>query len=132
MKEVPTVLYETIDGKQYLSREEAEQHEKELVNVKRYLVRYDPDLTEGRGFQKEGLIWVHAKHHHQWFAEHYCYKEFGNRIEFVMGTYGSNAITENWSISEIKREVSKDVPLLVKLEEDCIIKIWNNETLQRS
>lgn len=77
-----------------------------------------------RGFQQEGLVLVHAKGDHAWFVEHYCYQTFGNRIEFVMGAYGSNAITQNWSIQEIKKELSREIPFLVKLEEYFITKIW--------
>jgi hypothetical protein len=131
MKEIPSVIYETIDGKRFISRKEAELHESQLTDVKGFLVRYAPDLTEGRGWQKEGIVLVHAKRHQLWFAEHYCYEKFGNRIEFIMGAYGSNAITENWSVREVNIDSQKKQPILAKLEEDFITKIWNDSTKRR-
>ncbi|MBX4152272.1 hypothetical protein [Paenibacillus lautus] len=74
-----------------------------MEETKYFLVEYRPDLNEGRyGFQKKGVVIVRAKNYHRKFVEHYCYQKFGNRIDFVMGSYGSHAITETWEIQEIK------------------------------
>lgn len=123
MRESTSIIYIADDGKQFTNRKEAEKYEQTLKNVKSFVVRYSPDLTEGRGYQKVGIIMVHVNSNHQDFAEHWCYKEFGNRISFCMGVYGSNAIMDSWLIKEAKDEDMRH-PVIHKIEEEFVVKIW--------
>jgi hypothetical protein len=127
MKEIKKTVYVTDDGKEFTNRKEAELHETKTKDVKYFLVSYAPDLTEGRGLQNKGILMVHSKGCQSMFAEHYCYQKFGNKIEFVMGVYGSNAITQNWSIREINKEQTANYPVLARLEENFVTKIWGDE-----
>lgn len=88
--------------------------------VKYFLVDYLSDLNEGRGFQETGLIMVEADKYHRDFAEHWCYKKFGSRIEFVMGAYTSSAITENWRVRTGYREHVEDFKLLAVLKDEIV------------
>ncbi|GAA4879420.1 hypothetical protein GCM10023310_69480 [Paenibacillus vulneris] len=125
MREVKSTIYITDDGKEFANKKEAEIHESKIKNVKCFLVRYAPDLTEGRGFQKSGVVMVHANGHHKDFVEHWCYEKFGNRIDFCMGVYGSNAITSTWFIKEATEKDIEDHPTLHKIEERFVKKIWS-------
>jgi hypothetical protein len=125
MREEKQTIYITDDGKAFTDKKEATIHETKLNNVKNYLVRYSPDLTEGRGFQAAGIVMVHAKGSHKEFVEHWCYKKFGNRIDFCMGAYGSNAITDSWDIKEASEDDLRKYDILYRIEENFVTKIWN-------
>ncbi|MNV46332.1 hypothetical protein D3C71_1381570 [compost metagenome] len=125
MKRNETVVYTTDDGKSFLSKEEAIKHEEALKNVKVFLVHFAPDLTEGRGYSKSGLIWVNAKGNHRDFAEHWCYSNLGNRIAFVMGVYGSNALMPSWVLTEFTGRDSSKISILARLEEEFVKKLWS-------
>lgn len=125
MKEIKSTIYITDDGKEFTNKKEAMEHESRLNNVKYFVVRYSPDLTEGRGLQKAGLVMVHAKGSHREFVEHWCYQNFGNRIDFCMGVYGSNAIMAAWSIREVVESEIGSYEVLNKIEERFVDKIWS-------
>jgi hypothetical protein len=125
MREVKSVIYITDDGKEFTNKNDALKHETKLKNVKAFLVRYNPDLTEGRGFQKSGIVLVHANGNHKEFVEHWCYERFGNSITFVMGVYGSNAICGNWYITSATDNDINQFEVLDKIEENFVNKIWS-------
>lgn len=128
MRTETTIKYITNDGREFTDQVKAQEHENSMLyKVKAFKVRHWPDLTEGRGMQAESYILVHANGSHAMFAEHECYKRFGNKVEFCMGVYGSNAIVPNWVLSKL--ENVSDIPEnklenTIKLEENFVNKIW--------
>lgn len=124
MREIKSTYYVTDDGKEFKNKKEAEIHETKLKNVKSFLVRYSPDLTEGRGFQKIGIVMVHANNLHKDFVEHWCYGKFGNRIDFCMGVYGSNAIVPTWYVKEANGDDLREYEVIHRIEENFVTKIW--------
>lgn len=125
MKEIKSTIYIADDGKEFTNKEDAIRHEEKLNNVKSFVVRYSPDLTEGRGFQKVGVVMVHANNSHKDFVEHWCYENFGNRIDFCMGVYGSNAITSCWYIKEASSFELEAHDVIHRIEENFVSKIWS-------
>ncbi|QDP60496.1 MAG: hypothetical protein GOVbin1096_124 [Prokaryotic dsDNA virus sp.] len=128
MRTETTVKYITNDGREFTDETLAKEHENAILHkVRAFKVRHRPDLTEGRGMQAESYILVHANGMHGMFAEHECYKRFGNKVEFCMGVYGSNAIVYNWVLLEL--ENASDIPeskmdSVIKLEERFVKKLW--------
>ena len=125
MKEVKSVIYVTEDGKEFTNKQEALEHEDKLLNVKPFLVRYCPDLTEGRGLQKSGIVWVHANGSYKDFVEHWCYEHFGNKFDFCMGVYGSNAIVNTWYVTTASESDLNENEVLHRIEENFVKKIWS-------
>lgn len=97
-----------------------------LRNVKFYLVKSQPDLTEGRGFGCVGVVIVHAERKHEEFVEHYCYEAFGNKWDFVMGSRGSHAITHNWEFNQGEWNIAENYPLFDIIEDVRVERIWTN------
>ena len=96
-----TTVYKTDDGQEFLTKSEAEEHEKKLKYIRYFAVSANPDLIEGRhGPRPAGCIAVCANCDHAMFAEYACYKLFGNRVSFVQGVMGSNAIIDNWALDK--------------------------------
>lgn len=125
MKEIQSTIYVTNDGKEFANKQDALKHEDRLENVRAFVVRYNPDLTEGRGFQKSGIVWVHAKGSHHQFVEHWCYEKYGNKYAFCMGVYGSNAISLNWNIHKANEHDLNEYEVIHRIEENFVEKIWS-------
>lgn len=118
--------YRTQDGKIFDDRKKAEKHELELQKVKIYRVNYHPELNEGKGFLASGYVYVHANDYHEMFLRDWLYKKFGNPISFVMGVYGSNAITNSYLWYEVvESDVNAD-KILARIEETLVNKIWKD------
>jgi hypothetical protein len=99
MKEVTTTVYEASDGTRFPTSKACLDYENELVNVTFFRIIHCPDLTEGRGCQKNTLLIVKGDRLMSFlWGELYCETEFGTRIAFVQGV----AITENWKIIQIE------------------------------
>lgn len=125
MEEIKTITYRTLDGKIFEDKDKATIHEKSLGNVKAYKIYAYPDLTEGKhSYQFQGYLLVNAETHHDMFVEDWCYRNYKNRIDFIMGAYGSNAIMEKWNYLECQLNVVKGDNVLDKLEDMCSPKIW--------
>lgn len=124
MKEQQNTVYITDGGKIFSNKNEAINHEEKLNNVKYFVVRYAPDLTEGRGLQKVGIVMVNARNKHKDFVEHWCYKQYGNRIDFCMGVFGSNAIVPCWNIFHADEKDLESYEVIDKIEEEFVNKIW--------
>ena len=126
MKTKTTTVYITADGKEFIDSDEAHHHEMSLNNIKYFFIRYNPDVTEGRGLQSAGFIAVNAKQSHRMFAEHAAYELFGSNIEFVQGVFGSNAIMNNWKIiGESQSEPPETNNIIARVEERFVNpKIW--------
>lgn len=128
MEKIETVCYKTTDGKIFETESMAQEHEKELSNVKAFKVYAHPDLTEGRyGPSLQGYLLVHANKYHDEFAKHWAYTEYGNEIAFVMGAYGSNAIIGNWKVTQCDIDSIESDKIVDKIEENFIKKIWEEE-----
>ena len=78
---------------------------------------YNPDLNEGRGYEDDGYVYVHANKHHDQFIEYFLCKRFGNPISFVMGTFGSNAIMQTYIYHEVPESDVKADKVLARIEE---------------
>lgn len=48
MKEIKSIIYETVDGTLFTDKKEAEKHEKRLLGRHFFRGYAHPDLTEGR------------------------------------------------------------------------------------
>jgi hypothetical protein len=119
------VLYRTKDGKTFTSEREAHDHETAMDNVRTFEIYAHPELNEGAYPAKfQGFLLVNANDHHFRFAEDWCYKKYGNRIEFVQGVYGSNAIVENWRIVLHVGACSTD-KVIGRIEERFVKHIWD-------
>lgn len=126
MKEVIRIVYETVDGKVFYNKEEAEKHEEKINDVKAFRVYAHPDLTEGRsGASFQGYLLVHVRNAHEMFAEEWCYRKYGNKVTFVQGVYGSNAIMTSWRLSPCSVFNVEDSKIIGRLEEDFVDKLWN-------
>ena len=63
-------IYTTSDGKEFDNEKEAKEHDEKVIreSIKVYKVYYNPDLNEGRGYEDDGYVYVHANKHHDHFA----------------------------------------------------------------
>lgn len=95
-------------------------------SIKVYKVYYNPDLNEGRGYEDDGYVYVHANKHHDQFIEHFLCKRFGNPISFVMGTFGSNAIMQTYIYHEVPESDVKADKVLARIEETFVDKLWED------
>lgn len=85
----------------------------------------EPDLNEGRNGPKfVGYMLVHANGYHSMFAEEWGYRKYGNKIAFIRGTYGSNAIVDSWFIRECKLKEVVSSEIIDKVEEAFVTKLW--------
>lgn len=101
---VATILverYKCTDGTIFESKKEAEIHQRRIENIVYYRVNYSPDLTEGRGLQKSGIIALNVTGEHSRFVTYACEKVFGPEYAFVQGYFGINAMTKNWSTKRL-------------------------------
>lgn len=101
MKQVTIQGYETSDGKQFVTKEEAQEHQRRLKNTKVFLVKHNFDLTEGRGYFNKGLVVVTTERSHKKIVEDYCYNTFGERIGYVMGVVSRNSAVNLWTYHEV-------------------------------
>lgn len=82
-----------------------------------FVVHYDPDLVEGKGHKRKGVIKVTANDKHGMFARHWCYNEFGNEIDFIMGNYSSVTVVKNWYLEPDTKRGAEKFELLADLRE---------------
>lgn len=66
-------IYTTSDGKEFDNEKEAKEHDEKVIreSIKVYKVYYNPDLNEGRGYEDDGYVYVHANKHHDQFIEYF-------------------------------------------------------------
>lgn len=86
-------------------------------DIKCFLVKYNRDLTEGKVYHNEGVVLVHANHSHQELVEHWCYEEFGNKIAFCMGAYGSSALVTSWAIQPLHKSLLANHNILHRIKD---------------
>lgn len=103
------ISYQTVDGKLFTNKEEAEKHEKIVNNRKVYRINYCPDLTEGRGLQKSGYIVVEgdkSAYLADLLVENWCYVKWGNKVAFAQGV----CPTPNWKFTNVENPIPKIQP----------------------
>lgn len=117
-------IHTTSDGKEFVNRKDALEHEEQIQRLKYFKIRYGPDLTEGKhGPKSVAYMVVNARVRHDKFAEYACYEIFGN--PYVMaGVFGSNAIMENWILEPLNK-IPEDVEVHFSVEDKFTPKeIW--------
>lgn len=121
-------IYTTSDGKEFDNEKEAKEHDEKVIreSIKVYKVYYNPDLNEGRGYEDDGYVYVHANKHHDQLIEYFLCKRFGNPISFVMGTFGSNAIMQTYIYHEVPESDVKADKVLARIEETFVDKLWED------
>ena len=99
VKVITREVFETTDGSVFDSKEKAEQHEKQLKDLKYFRVTWGADLTEGRNWgHNNSYIAVNACGSHYEFAEILCFSKFGSPSQFCQGVFGSNAMMPYWKL----------------------------------
>jgi hypothetical protein len=109
--------FKCTDGKVFDKRADAEQHQALIDCVAYYVVRYSPDLTEGRGLQRAGLVAVNAVSMQQRLAQYACNKEFGPEYAFVQGHFAPTAMTKNWALTDACAEDIEKLSIVITVEE---------------
>ena len=102
MKEVEkkVKVYITADGKEFTNKKEAEKWEEECEEVSYFVVRYSPDLNEGRTTSnRRGLVQVVGfRYNEVSIAQFACERAFGGSYAFVQGVFDANAMMPNFSL----------------------------------
>lgn len=102
-EQVTQTVYITDDGKKFFSKEEAEKHEQTLQNTTLWRVYHEPDLTEGRGWQRTTYLLVEYGNTYQLLLDElvvdFCYRHFGRPVAFVMGC--NHCPTEAWIVRKV-------------------------------
>ena len=93
-------VYVAEDGKEFFTEAECKNYEAEQANTQYWIVTFNPDLTEGRGYYGQALF---SFMYHGYIAEDhmldFCYKTYGKKVDFVQGA----SETQNWMIKKIDR-----------------------------
>jgi len=103
-------VYIANDGKIFEKEKECIDYEKKFANLRYTKVYAYPDLTEGRhgpryiGVVKTNIPFGDIK----LLVEHWCYKKFGSRCEFVQGAQG----IPSWRVGDILTKVPEDSLIL--------------------
>ena len=95
-KEVDVFITE--DGKEFLSEEEAREHEKRLKDCSYWIVICNPDLTEGRGWYRKIYLTVYNGSRN--LVEDWCYENIGRKTAWVHGVVE----IENWRLHKSNPE----------------------------
>lgn len=84
-KEITKTIYIANDGKEFLTKEDCEQHERFveeiLSRIKYFCIRYNPDLTETGNFSHKIYVAVFSKHYlYKDIAFQWALKKFGTYL----------------------------------------------------
>lgn len=106
MREETKTVYYADDGKVFESKTACEVYEADLLKraqqTSYWVVYYNSDLTEGRGYCS--LVYIEAyipapyPFPQEW-VEDWCYRTFGRKLAFVQGVSPMSA----WTLSRIDR-----------------------------
>lgn len=105
-KEITKTIYIANDGKEFLTKEDCEKHERFveeiLSRIKYFCIRCNPDLTETGNFYHKIYVAVFSKHYlYKDIAFQWALKKFGTYLgESVMG-YG---FQPHFNVSEVSKE----------------------------
>lgn len=102
MKTITVTQFQASDNSAHATEKECTAHELILKRTSYWIIRSDPDLTEGRGCTKyqyatlvSGYVGDAAM-----LMEDFCYRTIGRRIAFVQGC----SVCENWSLTPLTRD----------------------------
>lgn len=122
-KEITNTIYIANDGKEFLTKDDCEKHEKFvekiLSRIKYLCVRCHPDLTETGYFQHKIYVAVFSKNglFSKEIAFQWALKKFGTYLgESVMG-YG---FQPHFNVSEVSKEEY----------EECSATVWGGTSLK--
>lgn len=111
-KEITKTIYTANDGKEFLTKEDCEKHERFveeiLSRIKYFCIRCNPDLTETGNFSHKIYVAVFSKHYlYKDIAFQWALKKFGTYLgESVMG-YG---FQPHFNVSEVSKEEYENYP----------------------
>lgn len=114
-KEITKTIYIANDGKEFLTKEDCEKHERFveeiLSRIKYFCIRCNPDLTETGNFSHKIYVAVFSKHYlYKDIAFQWALKKFGTYLgESVMG-YG---FQPHFNVSEVSKEEYEECPATV-------------------
>lgn len=113
MKTTQKTVYITADGKEFLDETEAKKHETNLTNIKYFVVRHKPNLTDTGIFTAMMHVAVHTGNGcHKHIIYQYLMKHMGwNSIQEGVQGYGymCSFVVENSNIEQFNsaKESSK-------------------------
>ena len=126
-KEITKTIYIANDGKEFLTKEDCEKHEKFvekiLSRIKYFCIRCHPDLTETGYFQHKIYVAVFSKNgiFSKEIAFQWALKKFGTYLGESVQGYG---FQPRFSVSEVSKEEYENCPPTewgdLKLESDKI------------
>lgn len=102
LKEVKQTTFETSDGRVFLDKGDAENHEIELISTRHYRVHHSPDLNETGRMTDSSVVKVieYDKSKANDIIEKWCLDLVGPKIAYIQGV----TETGNWSYHEISTE----------------------------
>lgn len=114
-KEITKTIYIANDGKEFLTKEDCEKHEKfvkEILScIKYFCVRCHPDLTETGYFQHKIYVAVFSRHSfHKEVTIEWALRKFGSILGEGVQGYG---FQPRFSVSEVSKEEYEERPATV-------------------
>lgn len=111
-KEITKTIYIANDGKEFLTKEDCEKHEKFvteiLSRIKYFCVRCYPDLTETGYFQHKIYVAVFSKHYlYKEIAFEWALRKFNGYLGESVQGYG---FQPQFSVSEVSKEEYENCP----------------------
>ncbi|MCJ2381778.1 hypothetical protein MUN53_14390 [Parabacteroides sp. AGMB00274] len=111
-KEITKTIYIANDGKEFLTKEDCEKHEKFvteiLSRIKYFCVRCHPDLTETGYFQHKIYVAVFSKHYlYKEIAFEWALRKFNGYLGESVQGYG---FQPQFSVSEVSKEEYENCP----------------------
>lgn len=120
MIEIKKIVYQTIDGKIFPQKNEAEEYEKKMIGKRYFLVYSRPDLTEGRyDARPNGYIIVDALELSytsspipdaicKEYAEAWCEKYISVRkYTFAACPFHAGGPFHNWKVEQLPTDFEK-------------------------
>lgn len=114
-KEITKTIYIANDGKEFLTKEDCEKHEKFvkeiLSRIEYFCIKCLPDLTETGSFQRKIYVAVWSKQlFHYEIAFQWALKKFGTYLGESVQGYGFQPC---FSVSEVSKEEYEKCPTTV-------------------
>lgn len=111
-KKVTKTIYIANDGKEFLTKEDCEKHEKFvkeiLSRIKYFCVRCHPDLTETGYFQHKIYVAVFSEHYfHEGIAFEWALRKFGHLLGESVQGYG---FQPRFSVDAVSKEEYETFP----------------------
>lgn len=111
-KEITKIIYIANDGKEFLTKEDCEKHEKFvteiLSRIKYFCVRCHPDLIETGYFQHKIYVAVFSRHYlYKDIAFEWALRKFNGYLGESVQGYG---FQPRFSVSEVSKEEYENCP----------------------